>query len=56
MSNADPKLLKKPFLTGTILNKPWACFPTDQGPVMVRLPEQPSVYHITLSDEKPRAA
>lgn len=56
MSNADPKLLKKPFLTGAILSKPWACVPTDQGPVMFRLPELPSVYRITLSDEKPRAA
>lgn len=56
MSNADPKLLKKPFLLGKILSKPWGCFPTDQGPVMVRLPESPSVYRIDLSEEEPRPA
>jgi hypothetical protein len=38
MSNAVPQVLKKPFLFGVILNKPWACLPTDQGPVMVQLP------------------
>lgn len=51
MSNAVPQFLKQPFLFGMILNKPWACFPTDQGPVMVRLPEAPKAIHIDLPAE-----